>query len=472
MNDEAWIIFGASKRGETAIAAAPHRKWFGFIDNDPCKWGSLFCGLPVMSLDQYLKSYATLPIVIASQYQMEIVEQLLEHGVQRFELFWPVFRSKLDEVDTTEDFQLFDLEGSSGVRQGRLALFISNNSGSNTFALKKMCSLDGAGVDAVFHHDMLKSHEYIEDLLRSDAVVITHDKILRSDVKTIQLWHGFPLKGLNYMSRYQPESTRKVTHQRWLKYAAVASYSATYTSLMNACYGIQAEQYVVTGMPRNDLLFSVGASNKLEKVMGKKLKGRRVVLYMPTFRKTMYGQVNGEENISIFGFKSVDREALFKFLDEHKLVLVVKPHPYHEDDFGLGHKETLPENIWVITDSPLIEHDFDFYEILSASDLLITDYSSVYFDYLLLDKPIIFTPTDSEAYRETRGFLLEPYDFWAPGPKCFDQASLQQEILKQIDMPYKYAKERENITQIVHHFRDNESSARVAKLIVDKLNAN
>ncbi|MCH8536585.1 MAG: CDP-glycerol glycerophosphotransferase family protein [Alkalimonas sp.] len=468
MNDEAWIIFGASKRGETLIASAS-RRWLGFIDNNPRKWGTIFCGLPVMSLDEYRKKYSSVPIIIASQYQIEIVEQLLNYGIYKFDIYWPIFRSKLDKLGMLDDYQSFNLEDSSGIKKGRLALFINNNSGSNTLALQKTGALSNIGVDAVFHHDMVKSSAYIEDLLLSKTVVVTHDKVLRSNVKSIQLWHGFPMKGLNYMSRYQTESTRRKTHDRWLKYDAVASYSTTYTSLMNACYGINTEQYVVTGMARNDLLFESGAEKKLEESIGRKLSGRRVVLYMPTFRKTMYGQVNGDENLHMFGFKSVDREKLFQFLDDQNLILIVKPHPYHEDDFGLGQIDKLPENIWVITDKLLIEKGFDFYEMLPSADLLITDYSSVYFDYLLLNKPIVFTPSDQDLYKSTRGFLVEPYEFWAPGPKCFDQKNLQREILKQLDYPNSYAKEREQITNIVHYYRDNQSSERVAKMIAEKL---
>lgn len=70
----------------------------------------------------------------------------------------------------------------------------------------------------------------------------------------------------------------------------------------------------------------------------------------------------------------------------------------------------------------------DFYNILNAVDILITDYSSIYFDFLLLDRPIIFTPIDYEEYKHNRGFLLEPFDFWAPGDKCFCYEDLKLTI--------------------------------------------
>ncbi len=460
-----WVIFGASIKGEAALRSAPERSWIGFIDNNPSKWGTVFCGLPVMSLSEYQRRLSYAGIVIASQYETEIVEQLLDSNIVHFELYWSAFTSNLENSANSEGFQEFCLDQSLGKHNEQLTLLVQNNSGSNTLALQKTNALRVLGCKVRWHHDAIRSQAYIEDIFTSKYVGITHDKVLPSTTNVIQLWHGFPMKGLNNMSRFQPAETREKTRSRWLEYNAIASYSPMYTTLMNACYGVNIEQYFVTGMPRNDLLFLKQPEVKLEALAGRHLNGRRVVLYMPTFRKTKFGQVNGDEELQIFGLREFDREALYTFLDENQLVLVVKPHPYHEDDFGLGTKDDLPECVWVITDTPLMELNVDFYETLAAADLLITDYSSVYFDYLLLDKPIVFTPSDALSYSESRGFLIEPYEFWAPGPQCFEQDKLQYTIITQLENPAQYSKERERVRRIVHHYEDNESSARVAALI-------
>ncbi len=129
----------------------------------------------------------------------------------------------------------------------------------------------------------------------------------------------------------------------------------------------------------------------------------------------------------------------------------------------------MPQCISTLTDSQLFEHGLDFYEVLSAADVLITDYSSVFFDFLLLDRPIIFTPSDQAIYKETRGFLLEPFEFWAPGPKSIDQISLQQTIHAELDEPQTYKEQRQTIRNLVHHYQDDQSSARVADLIAQQL---
>ena len=70
-----------------------------------------------------------------------------------------------------------------------------------------------------------------------------------------------------------------------------------------------------------------------------------------------------------------------------------------------------------------------------------------------------------EEYEKDRGFLVEPYDFWAPGQKCYNLEQLTEEITKCLNDDNYYKKEREAICNIVHHYKDANSSKRVWKLI-------
>lgn len=99
------------------------------------------------------------------------------------------------------------------------------------------------------------------------------------------------------------------------------------------------------------------------------------------------------------------------------------------------------------------------YELLPAFDLLITDYSSIYFDWLLLDKPIVFFIPDLSSYQETRDFLLSPLDFWMPGIKCKTVSELIEafEDLKRD----RFKDERKRLKRIVHHYQDRQSCDRV-----------
>lgn len=107
----------------------------------------------------------------------------------------------------------------------------------------------------------------------------------------------------------------------------------------------------------------------------------------------------------------------------------------------------------------------DLYEVLSATDILITDYSSVYFDYLLLDKPIIFATPDLKEYQEERGFCLEPFEEWTPGPKVVTQEQLQSAIRNCNKEKDQYYQARRKVRNNVHQYIDGNSSVRVWNFI-------
>ncbi|NMC62356.1 MAG: glycosyl transferase, partial [SAR324 cluster bacterium] len=157
------------------------------------------------------------------------------------------------------------------------------------------------------------------------------------------------------------------------------------------------------------------------------------------------------------------------FLISNDIVFICKLHPFEEKLF-VGKFSGNHNRFLLISNKTLVENDIDLYRLIGSVDLLITDYSSVYFDYLLLNKPMVFTPTDLEEYEKKRGFLLEPYGFWTPGPKATNQQQLQDEILRSLEDPDYYRKERETINNIINHYKDDRSCERVTQLIMEKLN--
>ena len=103
--------------------------------------------------------------------------------------------------------------------------------------------------------------------------------------------------------------------------------------------------------------------------------------------------------------------------------------------------------------------------------MLITDYSSVYFDYLLLNKPIIFTNRDEEEYIKNRGVILEPLDFWRPGAIVDNMESLRKEIILAISGKDRYKDRRKELMPFVHKFTDGKSTQRLFDFIRSNDNA-
>ena len=94
-----------------------------------------------------------------------------------------------------------------------------------------------------------------------------------------------------------------------------------------------------------------------------------------------------------------------------------------------------------------------------------TDYSSVYFDYLLLNRPIIFTDNDLESYAENRGLILEPLDFWRPGPVVHTLDRFLKEIEAFLGKKDSYRHMREALMPFVHKYQDANATQRLFDLL-------
>jgi CDP-glycerol glycerophosphotransferase (TagB/SpsB family) len=257
------------------------------------------------------------------------------------------------------------------------------------------------------------------------------------------------------------EKNKNRTRKIWKDLDYIISYSKMYNTLMVACMGIDIDKFVITGMPRNDFLFKSKGKENLKKIFD--VGNKKIVFFMPTFRKGYQGRNDGNKNFNnLFGFEKFNEEEFLKFLKLNNILFVAKIHPNEEKFFS---KNIISkDNFHLLKNADLEKNNIDLYELMNGVDLLITDYSSIYFDYLLLDRPIIFTPIDLDYYIKSRGLLLEPYNFWTPGPKALTQKELQNEILHSLKKD-EYIEERNKLKDAIHYYQDGESSRRVWNLI-------
>lgn len=224
---------------------------------------------------------------------------------------------------------------------------------------------------------------------------------------------------------------------------------------------LKRDQIIVVGNPRNDIIFT--KTDIAKKVKDFK-KYKKVVLWLPTFR------VSKTENRvdSTFEFPlglpiiyDVDTlKSLNDYLNERNIALVIKPHP--AQDMSVFKAEDL-SNIIIINDQYLIDHNTELTEFYKITDALITDYSSVYVDYLLTQKPICFTQDDFEEYK--LGFSMPNIQDYMPGEKVKNIEEFKQffdHLDKGID---KYKKERKKVNDAFNAFNDNKSSERLIKAI-------
>jgi len=213
-----------------------------------------------------------------------------------------------------------------------------------------------------------------------------------------------------------------------------------------------------TGYPRNDALLSnITISNVLSDIKEQYGDYKYLIFYLPTFR----GQIGSEFDLfTNYGF---DVSKIEKNLEEINALFLIKTHPVNcIRDEELLARVHCSKQIKIVNDS---DSDGDIYPILRKTDVLITDYSSVYFDFLLLNRPIIFAPFDFENYvREDREFY-DNYNDVTPGPKAKNWDEVLKYVKEAIKNPEEYESERKRVCELFNAYNDANSSERVYKAI-------
>ena len=273
------------------------------------------------------------------------------------------------------------------------------------------------------------------------------------DIKSkniINLWHGIPLKRLSLQVKEIRESKSR---SRFQKFSSICAASTFEQFLLASCFEMHIDDVWITGTPRNDYLLY--PNNEL--LQEYSYLNKKVILYAPTWRE--YG-----DRSSFFPFKDKDLERLNKFLETQDAYLLIRGHREEMERISDNYGEEKLSRIL-----PAHQEFFpDAQRLLAHVDVLITDYSSIYLDFLLLDKPIIFIPYDLEKYQSYRGFLFD-YDTHTPGDKVGTQAEFMESIDRALNQPELGAIERAQMKKLFHTYEDGKSSERILAQI-NKMN--
>jgi CDP-glycerol glycerophosphotransferase (TagB/SpsB family) len=279
---------------------------------------------------------------------------------------------------------------------------------------------------------------------------------LLAKARTVQLWHGVPLKAIGF-----PEiaTTPNITPERanflrngYSGYDAVVSTSPFCTEYAFS-KAFAASDFPELGYPRNDALLCPPSAdfmlNADAALYGDLLRfrktGGRVIFYMPTFR---------DEGYDPFSCGAVDLSALSRLAERHNAMVVLKLHPYLE--FSAA---TLPERVCVAHSKS------DVYPLLPQCDILLTDYSSIYFDFLLLDRPQLFYPFDYQRYITRNRALLFDYETMTPGPKASEPRSLERMLDTALEGEDSYNPARDALRKSIFTHHDAHSAARLAAYV-------
>lgn len=235
------------------------------------------------------------------------------------------------------------------------------------------------------------------------------------------------------------------------------------------CYEYKAssEQLIYLGFPRNDYFYEedLGIAGKLGLS-----ENSSYVIWLPTFRKSLGGndKMSANKNIGIPLIYSADElKKLNDYLARKNLYIIYKPHP--AQDISVL-KATSLSNVKIINDKFLSDIDLQLTQVLAGSSALLTDYSSVFFDYILLDKPIGTTTDDIDAWKESRGFA---FDLDAMYDKSTQRIPDYDTLIEFLDNVLSgrddKADGRREIRELTNTYYDGKSAKRVVDFLMEKI---
>lgn len=275
------------------------------------------------------------------------------------------------------------------------------------------CNLEGS-IEA---EDSISRAKYLVSAAYELALNKKRDQI------SICVWHGFSLKLLGFSDTSVSSeddffNIRAIVSQ----YDIVAASSRAGKLLFSGMYACDPRKVFTTGFPRNDFLFSTNGRSYLEQILNRNILNSKLALYLPTMRQGLKAEGGQFEN-NIFNYSNYDASKIDKILEEQDAYIIVKLHP--SDDLLFDHESfELPKRVILLSSTFMTQKLITLYHVLNAFDCLITDYSSIYVDYLLLDRPIVFSCPDIDLYEKDRGFCVDDPQFLMPGIIVKDQQAL------------------------------------------------
>lgn len=221
-------------------------------------------------------------------------------------------------------------------------------------------------------------------------------------------------------------------------------------------------------IPRCDYFYAEAKRKEINEIVNGKY-----IIWLPTFRihksKTRDdapGSVFNHIGVPLF-YDIQSLRDFNEFLREQNIHIVYKPH--FAQDMDIVKRETL-SNFHMIYDADILGRNLQLYEVIAQSEALITDYSSVFWDYLLLDRPIALTVDDIESYRRGMGFAVD-FDLISSetSERLYDSKSLREFIMNVLNGNDIMREGRRKWRDIANMHQDGKSAERTAEFIKSML---
>ena len=305
-----------------------------------------------------------------------------------------------------------------------------------------------------------KSDEYVESLAKSKYLINNNTFIYyfikRPEQIYLNTWHGIPMKKLGYDV---PDGilAQHNSFRNFLMTDYLLAWNDHMGQVLKSAYKLEnvyQGQIVLEGCPRNDNTLSTETEPvkaKMRRAGVQLADGKKVILYAPTFRgvNLQIAENNYEE------VKNLIAELEQKIPTDQYQILY-KPH-------HLVYERMKKEGI---ADGQVIPAYFDANEILSVTDILISDYSSIYFDFLITDRPIIFYVPDEQEYEGYRGLYFNAEKL--PGAVCCTVVQVAEAIQNEKQYMAAYGTVQRFFKDWACSYDDGKVSQRVLEILLSE----
>jgi len=258
----------------------------------------------------------------------------------------------------------------------------------------------------------------------------------------VNLWHGMPLKKIGNLEN----GMENIDYNFFTK---LVSSSDLFTPIMKAAFNANDEQMLLVGNIRNDELFEENKDKN--------------IIWMPTYRNSK--NYHDSQDAIIFSLDDLEFNRMNNLLVGYEYHLYIKLHPLEESHFKFKNNYS---NIHMLSEDIISQNYGTLYKFLGTTSALITDYSSVFLDYYLLNRPVAFTINDYEEYKEKRGFVFEDVKSLMVGPTISNFDELLKFLLSVMKSEDEFYIERNKVNSVVNSIQKDFTKTLLENIGIEK----
>ncbi len=232
-------------------------------------------------------------------------------------------------------------------------------------------------------------------------------------------------------------------------------------SVMAYEFKTEESKVYALGFPRNDVLTSY--KTDLHKYF--ETDFRKIAVWYPTFRQHKNGRKTGSSNALPVLHDTESARALNEVARENGVLIVMKPHFAQDVSYINNYNFS---NICFINDKFFVDNKISSYEFIASCDAMITDYSSVYYDYLLCDKPVALVWEDIDEYRKEPGFAVDVDEIGKAAEKIYDLEDFKSFVVRLSQGVDCFKDERAELMRWSNYSDDGKNAERVVNFIIEK----